>query len=229
MIKQLNGHGDLFALADGELITWCRIDGDETSRCIAFFRREYDDDMPKGVALWLSPGGWEPMSPDVAGIKYPAIALGTFDEIVTTAHGMQVLVDDVQPYTLPTVHTLDVGGSWPSLRVEALKAATVAWQGMSAIRNRDETMLNTADEFLAWLERHPIDAALAAVSNPFDAAEPVPTRPSDREWFDDGRTRALFHELRHTLEDDRVDEATTINKALVVLDRWTEATPPADG
>ena len=49
--------------------------------------------------------------------------------------------------------TLTLGGdiSPGELRAVALTAAAHAWAGISAIRDRDESVLATADRFLAWL------------------------------------------------------------------------------
>ena len=118
----LNGDSDLYALADGTLITWLRIPEDTTSRAIAFVNIEHDPEAPEPI-IWVSPGGWQPASPQDIGITYPCVALGTLQDIVDGQYQLDTLIHDVQPYTLPEVHTLDVGGSWPSLRVEALKAA----------------------------------------------------------------------------------------------------------
>ena len=83
MITTFNGEGDLYALADGTLLTWERITGDATSMAIAFVHSEADPDDPEAdPVLWISPGGWQPVSPMQAGITYPAIALGTLAEIM---------------------------------------------------------------------------------------------------------------------------------------------------
>lgn len=37
------------------------------------------------------------------------------------------------------------------LRAVALHAAAASWSGISAISNRDKSVLETADKFLAWL------------------------------------------------------------------------------
>lgn len=86
MITTINGEGDLYALADGTLLTWERITGDATSMAIAFVHSEADPDDPEAdPVLWISPGGWQPVSPMQAGITYPAIALGTLAEIMTAS------------------------------------------------------------------------------------------------------------------------------------------------
>ena len=285
----LNGDSDLYALADGTLITWLRIPSDPTSHAIAFVNIEHTDDpdAPEPTVLWISPGGWMPMTPTGADVTYPCVALGTLQEIVDGQHQLDVLINDVQPYTLPEVHTLDVGGSWPSLRVEALKAAATVWTTSIDRRFLPSDVLDTAGDFLKWLSNDPLDEALASLRNPFDSVESEPERQSDvsvwdvavsqamndlgsalrngsalriqeqagmlldaisaarqaaadvqeqivtarttsdRAWFDDGRTRTLFHVLREALSGD--DAARAVTNALGVLDHWTAVTPPADG
>ena len=287
----LNGEGDLYALADGTLITWLRIPSDPTSHAIAFVNIEHidDPDAPEPTVLWISPGGWMPMTPTGADVTYPCVALGTLQEIVDGQHMLDQMVNDVRPVTLPEVRTLDVGGSWPSLRVEALKAAAQVWGVIAAAQHKFETsnVLDTAALFADWLGHDPLDAGLAALPNPFDSVEPERHRQSDvsvwdvaisqamndlgsalrngsalriqqraemlldaisaarqaaadvqeqivtarttsdRAWFDDGRTRALFHVLREALSGD--DAARAVTNAIGVLDHWTAVTPPADG
>lgn len=46
---------------------------------------------------------------------------------------------------------LSVGMPVEELRCVALQAAAQAWTGMSAISNRDQAMLDTADKFYVWL------------------------------------------------------------------------------
>lgn len=60
----------LSVLPDGTIISWLRIPGDPTSRAIAFLRRDVDPETGDDLH-WISPGGWEPMSPAQAAVTYP--------------------------------------------------------------------------------------------------------------------------------------------------------------
>lgn len=48
--------------------------------------------------------------------------------------------------------TLHTGMTEEELRANALQAAAVSWQGLSAVTDRDGMMLVTAERFLAWLK-----------------------------------------------------------------------------
>lgn len=60
----------LSVLPDGTIISWLRIPGDPTSRAIAFLRRDVDPETGDDLH-WITPGGWEPMSPAQAAMTYP--------------------------------------------------------------------------------------------------------------------------------------------------------------
>lgn len=227
MSRVLWGEGDLFALADGTVIVWNRIEGDDTSKAVAFVHSETTDDLgfPEPVVLWVSPGGWMPMSPTGADIRYPAMALGTVDELAAGI-GTPPLDDALLPLMAVP------GGMATSaidLRVEALKAAAQVWSGATVKPFRGSDVMGTADEFLAWLERHPIDTALADIGNPFESTTPPVVVSSDRTWFDDARTKALFHTIRDAITAPGISGPQALQAVVDILDHWTAATPPPDG
>lgn len=145
----IGGERALANFPDGTLITWLRIPGDETSRAVAFVHTEWPDPGPDTEpVIWISPGGWNPMSPTEAGINYPAFALvlGPLGDFIDAADGVREL--DLGELVSGVV---EHGGTWA--REKALECASRAWAGMGSVRNRDATMLETADKFEAWLDR----------------------------------------------------------------------------
>lgn len=144
---------DLSELPDGSLISWLRIVGDETSRAVAFVhieKRGTDEEI-----VWISPGGWSPMSPDEAGILYPAQVVIWGDLDVWLDGGEQGMAVD-QEAALKTLETqvLATGGTWP--REKALEAASRVYQGVhgpgwTADELADKT-LDIAARFAEWLE-----------------------------------------------------------------------------
>ncbi|QHB37794.1 hypothetical protein I5G63_gp053 [Mycobacterium phage Imvubu] len=144
----------LAVVPDGTIITWRRIVGDPTSEAVAFVRREvdrYDDGSPR-VDVWISPGGWDPMTIEQAGVTYPAHVIRWGD--VST----ELLVGDEVP---ALVETLDRGGAYN--RASALDAAARVAAG-NAVNSRDwvdaEAVLIDADRYLEWLNRDPLADAL---------------------------------------------------------------------
>lgn len=139
----------LEVVPDGTVISWLRIPGDPTSEAVAFVRREvetvHDDATERPLTravVWISPGGWAPQTIESAGVTFPChvIRWGDVSSTVITASEAPAAVE-----------TLFAGGTYP--RDHALLCAATAWAGMSAIRDRDRTMLETAEKFEEWLRR----------------------------------------------------------------------------
>ncbi|AEN79576.1 hypothetical protein SEA_BOYLE_59 [Mycobacterium phage Boyle] len=133
---------DLEQLPDGTLITWNRIQGDPTSKAVAFVNVEYDDQGDRVV--WLSPGGWEPMTPERAGITYPChvVVLGTLDAFLASgAVGLSP-----EAFTPDPVDPVISGGTYP--RDVALQAAAQVYAGTG---ESDTTVLGTAQVYADWL------------------------------------------------------------------------------
>ncbi|AXH68269.1 hypothetical protein SEA_TYDOLLA_59 [Mycobacterium phage Tydolla] len=129
-------------LPDGTIIEWLRVEDDRTSRAVAFVNVEIDYETPTPHGgptrvVWISPGGWAPMTVDLAGINYPVkvVQLGPFraDHMVPDMHDGGVL-------PIP---------SSPDRRV-ALECAARVWEGQGG-RDRAKNVIDTAEQFLAWL------------------------------------------------------------------------------
>lgn len=152
----------LEALPDGTTITWERIPGDSTSRAVAFVHTDVDPDAPTrdtARVTWVSPGGWDPKSPEDAGVTYPAhvVVYGDLTEWlfdggapIATAEGF---MPDPPLFTAleATAYPLISGGTWP--RESALAAAARVFGGKGTNRTAADTVLAVADQFVAWLER----------------------------------------------------------------------------
>ncbi|URC18165.1 hypothetical protein SEA_ZENTENO07_64 [Mycobacterium phage Zenteno07] len=141
-------------IPDGSIIEWERIAGDQTSTAVAYLHREVEAQtdadgrtIAEGPVTWISPGGWQPMTVEEAGLTYPVrvVRLGPDNPPAPPAIP-----------ELPEFGTLLSGGTYP--RDHALECASRAWAGMSAIRDRDGAILATAEKFLEWLNREPTDA-----------------------------------------------------------------------
>lgn len=145
------------ALPDGTTITWERIPGDATSRAIAFVHRgvdpdsEMDADGYRDMVTWISPGGWDPKSPEDAGINYPVhvVVYGDLTEWLFDggAPTAQSFMPDPPPLEFGTLLS---GGTYP--RDEALRNA-VALVAREYRREDDveAAVLPIADVFAAWL------------------------------------------------------------------------------
>lgn len=166
----------LAALPDGSIITWLRIPGDETSEAIAFvhvemeqctdldgrplaFGNEAPGELPGMMrVVWISPGGWQPMTIEDAGVNYPVHVLrwgeGTDDDY-------QAKVDQIQsrwawpepPPLLPMLDGLH-GGTWA--REKALECASRFWAGQAVGATGwvdHEQICTTAERFETWLDR----------------------------------------------------------------------------
>lgn len=148
----------LRTLPDGTIISWLRIPSDRTSEAVAFVRREVEDLGPCGpydasgvdcgqrVTVWISPGGWDPQTPQSAGVTYPAqvVRFGEFNPEHYLGAELPMLGE-----TLAS-GVLDHGGTWA--REKALECATRAWAGMSAVRDRNGAIVETAKVFEQYLD-----------------------------------------------------------------------------
>lgn len=145
----IHDEAHLRVVPDGTVVSWYRIPGDRTSEAVAFVRREVDyyDDGTRRVDVWLSPGGWEPMTVEQAGITYPA-------------HVVRWGEVSIDAYTAPEMpvafETLASGGTYP--RDHALECAARMYSGLGAVRyvpEAIEAVLQVADAFVEWLNRDP--------------------------------------------------------------------------
>lgn len=165
----------LRTLPDGSIISWLRIPGDTTSEAVAFVRREVttESGLPQ-VDVWISPGGWDPMTIAQAGVTFPAQVVRTGEY-----HHGQYLGAEL-PLLTELATTCAHGGTWA--REKALECASRAWAGMSAVRDRDGTMLETARKFEAYLDPEP-DAELDQAPSLGELADVL------RGWQNVGVTR----------------------------------------
>lgn len=167
----------LRTLPDGSIISWLRIPGDRTSEAVAFVRREVttESGLPQ-VDVWISPGGWDPQTIESAGVTFPAhvVRFGEFNPEHYLGAELPLLSE-----TLAS-GVLDHGGTWA--REKALECASRAWAGMSAIRDRDGAILDTARRFEAYLDPEP-DAELDQAPSLGELADVL------RGWQNVGVTR----------------------------------------
>lgn len=140
-------------IPDGSIIEWERIAGDQTSTAVAYLHREVEAQtdadgrtIAEGPVTWISPGGWQPMTVEEAGLTYPVrvIRLGPDNPPAPP------VVPEL-PQTWPLIQ----GGTWA--REKALECASRAWAGMSAIRDRDGEIIKTAARFEEWLQQDGAD------------------------------------------------------------------------
>lgn len=147
---------ELARVPDGTVISWLRIPGDHTSEAVAFVRHETEqrtdlDGRPMAfgteapgelpgmmTTVWISPGGWDPMSIEDAGVNFPA----------TVIRWGEVTVSEEPLGYLPAL-TLDSGGTWA--REKALEAAARLFTGAGV--HVDDSVLRVADRFVGWLKR----------------------------------------------------------------------------
>lgn len=132
----------LRTLPDGTIITWLRIPGDPTSEAVGFVRREvtYNDSTMGETTVWITPGGWNPHTPESAGVTYPAtiVRLGAFDPEHYLGAEIPLLTDTLAA----CVH----GGTWP--REKALECAAQVYSG----QGRADDVLAAAREFEDYLD-----------------------------------------------------------------------------
>lgn len=139
---------ELERVPDGTVISWLRIPGDHTSEAVAFVRREIDHDDqigPPRQVTWISPGGWDPMSIEQAGVTFPATVI-RWGEVPIS-----------EPEILPQVFSIESGGTWS--RQAALDAAARVFTGSGPRPVIGEQVLDTAEMFQEWLTRPAPDAA----------------------------------------------------------------------
>lgn len=153
---------ELEAVPDGTVISWLRIPGDHTSEAVAFVRQEIEqrpcawspaDGRPINFAetrvTWISPGGWDPMSVEDAGVTFPATVIRWGEVPASEFDASQIPI-----YAVPDMH----GGTWS--RETALKAAVELFRGDTLYvlpRNGGgpilAPVLQVAEDFQAWLDR----------------------------------------------------------------------------
>lgn len=151
MIHQIHTPEVLKNIPDGTIISWLRIPGDPTSAAVAFVHSEIEQEVDldgrpiaahTGPIVWISPGGWQPMTIDDAGITYPAEVI-RWGDLTPSPEPM------AESPSLPPLPLLPmIGGmSSPSSRQVALKCAA-----QRAVGNT-EHVLEVATAFEKWLDR----------------------------------------------------------------------------
>lgn len=150
MSGQIRDEAHLNTVPDGTIISWQRIPGDPTSEAVAFVRREmssehhtackFNECLCDGAVVWISPGGWQPMPPDEAGVTYPATVVrwGAF----TAEHYLGGELATLGETLVACEH----GGTWA--REKALEAAVILYAGCP-----EKFSLDTAEHFEHWLDR----------------------------------------------------------------------------
>lgn len=172
---------------DGTVISWLRIPGDPTSEAVAFVRREVDYDNPTvhggpHATVWISPGGWDPMTIEQAGVTFPAHVI-RWGDVSTT-----LIRADEAP---ALVETLDSGGAYQ--RVAALDAAARAYQGMTVMSGkREDKIIGVAETFLDWLLKDPaVQAQADAAVRAYRAWETGEGDPTDIIRADEDQAPSL--------------------------------------
>lgn len=160
---EVNDQDHLERLPDGTIITWLRIPGDETSRAVAFVRAETicvppKDGRPFDRVVWISPGGWAPMTIDDAGITYPVtvVALGDTPYDWRPAEPHFDVRPELPTFEVPQFGELMTGGTYP--RDHALECAARVAAGDAVndrLAARPEDVLSMADKFVEWLQHEP--------------------------------------------------------------------------
>lgn len=235
------------SLPDGSLITWLRIEGDETSRAVAFVRAQYEPtgDVPPYSTqrvTWISPGGWSPMSIRHAEVSYPAhvISLGDIDlgdathndpvnevgaavgpdpEQLTPPDGYTCEMPSPSEYNRAlTSYTLESGGTWAREKALECAARVFAGTGYGAPAKH---VLDKAEEFEQWLDRPTEDETAPTLG----AMAKVLTR-----WREAGVTlESLYYVIRaqvwHDLHTGE-DELSTLDRLRRLGDdlRWAANT-----
>ncbi|ABD58560.1 hypothetical protein PBI_PIPEFISH_63 [Mycobacterium phage Pipefish] len=151
MMLEIYDRASLENLPDGTIIEWLRVEDDRTSRAVAFVNVEIDYETPTPHGgptrvVWISPGGWAPMTVDLAGINYPVkvVQLGPFraDHMVPDMHAGGLITAEFAPSTVTHLGPPD--------RHVALECAARVWEGKGG-PNGAENAIDTAERFLAWL------------------------------------------------------------------------------
>ncbi|QFP96341.1 hypothetical protein SEA_AUSTELLE_56 [Mycobacterium phage Austelle] len=155
----------LRTLPDGTIISWLRVPGDRTSEAVAFVRREVSNEsgFPQ-VDVWISPGGWDPQTIESAGVSFPAhvVRFGEFNPEHYLGAELPLLSELASG-------VLDHGGTWA--REKALECASRAWAGMSAVRDRNGAIVETAKVFEQYLDPEPEPEALEQAPSLGELAE----------------------------------------------------------
>lgn len=149
------------AAPNGTIISWVRIPGDITSEAIAFIRQQ-DEWTPASDperdgetrrVTWISPGGWDPMTIDQAGIRYPAhvIRWGEVDDYQEKFNVIQTQADGQWTWPEPPAMMPLTGGTWA--REKALECATQWTLSEANTLHNVGTVLAIAERFEAWLDR----------------------------------------------------------------------------
>jgi hypothetical protein len=160
MMMSIATEGGIEQLPDGTIIRWLRIPGDLTSEAVAFVRVQIETrSVPTAPSfgehttrtVWISPGGWEPMTVAEAGINYPCQILRWGDgladgEWISVPHEFATTAE---PEMLLPPH----GGTWA--REAALKAA-ISW----CTNETTNEMLAIAEHFETWLDSTPPDGPI---------------------------------------------------------------------
>ncbi|APQ42319.1 hypothetical protein PBI_RICH_59 [Mycobacterium phage Rich] len=190
---------ELETVPDGTVISWLRIPGDHTSEAVAFVRREVTNESGfPTVDVWISPGGWDPMTIDQAGVTFPATVI-RWGEVPASD---EFDASQLPLYTIPAMH----GGTWS--RETALKAAVELFRGDTLYvlpRNGDGPVLGpvlqVAEEFQSWLDRDTLSEIVnAGVITPEQANEAYAA------WLD--RDRAADGEPTGIILGDDTDKGT---------------------
>ena len=135
----------LRTLPDGTIITWLRIPADPTSEAVGFVRREV---TAGEITVWITPGGWNPHTPESAGVTYPAtiVRMGAFNPEHYLGEEIPLLTETLTG----CVH----GGTWA--REKALECAARVYESTGvAIYERTGVaadVLDTARQFEAYLD-----------------------------------------------------------------------------
>lgn len=155
---EVNTEAELEALPDGTIIRWLRIPGDSTSEAVAFVRQQIEADhdidnrqVRVDTVTWISPGGWQPMTVEDAGITYP-VEVVRFGETSTLAERVAAVPPQIWPADNLEALT---GGTWA--REKALDAAARVHQQAGyaghTVKFLGDKITDLAEVFEAWLDR----------------------------------------------------------------------------
>lgn len=180
MHMELANADDVGRVPDGTIIRWLRIPGDETSEVVAFVRHETEN-VPRSEHLgdssrmsrdvmWISPGGWQAMTLEDAGVTYPAEVLrwgsaasvadarAKFDQIQADQKFSAWPEHPEAFCSTPGMINLDTltGGTWA--RETALNAAAVVMAGEASNASNwinAKQVTDMAEAFEEWLDHEP--------------------------------------------------------------------------
>lgn len=115
---KVHDEAHLRTMPDGTIISWLRIVGDKSSEAVAFVRREVTSGQGYlQVDVWISPGGWDPMSIAEAGVTFPCqvVRVGEYQAEHYLGSEIPLLSETL------VSGVLDHGGTWA--REKALECA----------------------------------------------------------------------------------------------------------